>query len=87
MPFFSWKKIILKVFLSLHLHLVIIIFFDENRQLATQLSKNGIFCRRFPIFEKTIAKKRQKTGFSGMLLPHLCLLATVFKGFRNKFAS
>jgi hypothetical protein len=84
--FFSWKKILLKAFLSLHLHLVIL-FWTKNRQLATQLSKNGIFCHKFPIFEKKIAKKRQKTGFSGMVLPHLCLLTTVFKGFKNKFAS
>jgi hypothetical protein len=31
--------------------------------MATQFSKNGIFCRKFPVFDEKFARKRQKTGF------------------------
>jgi hypothetical protein len=34
--------------------------------MATQFSENGIFCGKFPVFEKNkFAKMRQKTGFGG----------------------
>jgi hypothetical protein len=41
--------------------------------LATQFSENRIFCHKFPVFET------QKNWFFGMVSPHLCLLATVFR--------
>ncbi len=42
---------------------------------------NSLFLR------KQFAKKRQKTGFLGMVSPHVCLLATIFKVSSNRFAS
>ncbi len=38
-------------------------FWAKSRQMATQFSENGIFCRKF--LRKKFAKKRQKTGFFG----------------------
>jgi hypothetical protein len=52
----------------------VILFLAKYRQMSTQFSENGIFCGKFP---KKFAKKRQKTGFLGMVSPPLCLLATV----------
>jgi hypothetical protein len=47
--------------------------------MATHFSENGIFCRKFPVFEEKIRQKATENWvFLGMVSPHLCLLATVF---------
>jgi hypothetical protein len=56
--------------------------------MVTQFSKNETFCRKFPIFEKKIRHKfDRKLVFFGMVLPHLRLLAIVFRVFKKKFAN
>jgi hypothetical protein len=55
------------------------LFLAKNRQMATQFSANGTFCRKFLVFEKTIRQKATKNWFSGMASPQLCLLATDFR--------
>jgi len=32
-------------------------FLAKNRQMATQFSENGVFCRKFPVVEKKIRQK------------------------------
>jgi hypothetical protein len=37
----------------------------KNRQMVTRFSKNGIFCRKFLIFEKKIRQKATENWFFG----------------------
>jgi hypothetical protein len=40
-------------------------FLAKNRQMATQFSENGTFCRKFLVFEKTIRQKATENWFFG----------------------
>jgi hypothetical protein len=50
-------------------------------KMATQFSENKKFCRKFPVFEEKNSPKsdRKLVFLGGMVSPHLCLLATVFR--------
>jgi hypothetical protein len=37
----------------------------KNRQMVTQFSENGIFCRKFLVFEETIQQKATKNWLFG----------------------
>jgi hypothetical protein len=43
----------------------VILFLAKNRQMATQFSENGIFCGKFPVFEKTFRQKATENWFFG----------------------
>jgi hypothetical protein len=43
----------------------VIIFLAKNRQMARQFSEKGIFCRKFPVFEKKIRQKATENWFLG----------------------
>jgi hypothetical protein len=47
----------------------VIIFLAKNRQMARQFSENGIFCRKFPVFEKKIRQKATENWFLGDGVP------------------
>jgi hypothetical protein len=41
------------------------LFLAKNRQMATQFSENGTFCRKFLVFEKKIRQKATENWFFG----------------------
>ncbi len=42
-----------------------ILLLAKNRKTATQFSENGIFCRKFPVFEKKNRQKATENWFVG----------------------
>jgi hypothetical protein len=43
----------------------VILFLAKNHQTATQFSENGIFCCKFPVFEKKNRQKATENWFFG----------------------
>jgi hypothetical protein len=55
-------------------------FYNERslEQVATQFSKNKMFCHKFPFFSLDNYLRGSKFYFlKGWVLPHLCLLSII----------
>jgi hypothetical protein len=56
-------------------------FLAKNRQMATQFSENGIFCRKFPVFGKKIRQKATENWFFGGWCRHIYAYLLQFSEF------
>jgi hypothetical protein len=63
------------------------LFLAKNRQMATQFSESGTFCRKFLVFEKKILQKVTENWFFGDGVTTFMPTGHSFQNFLNKFAS